>query len=258
MFSKLFGSGKSKERSAHKSISSDANWSFLKQDMHSHLIPGIDDGAQTIEDSIALVKEFQALGFESLVTTPHIKSDYYPNDPAIINNGLNELRKALHENGIHFPIKAAAEYYVDERFVEMLENGPLMTINENEVLIEFSFVFEPMRINDILFNMQTKGYKPVIAHPERYNYYHPKPQAYRELKDRGCLLQLNAIALTGYYGRTVKEVAEKLLQEELYDYCGSDMHHVKHAETMRKLMHSRSFAHLYHYPFLNSKMTVQV
>jgi protein-tyrosine phosphatase len=254
MFSRLFGSKKSKIPSS-TALGSDANWSFLKTDMHSHLIPGIDDGAQTIEDSIALVKEFIELGYESVVTTPHIKSDYYPNDAAIINNGLNELRQALNDQGIHFPVKAAAEYYVDERFIEMLESGPLMTVNDKEVLIEFSFVFEPMRINEILFQMQTKGYKPVIAHPERYNYYHLKPNTYRELKDRGCLLQLNAISLTGYYGRTVKEAAENLLDENLYDYCGSDAHHLRHLDTMRKLMRSRRFAQLYHYPFLNRKIT---
>ena len=224
--------------------------------MHSHLIPGIDDGAQTLEDSIELIKEFQELGFESIVTTPHIKSDYFPNDPAIIYNGLSELRQALHEQGINFPVKAAAEYYVDERFVEMLEAGPLMTINDKEVLIEFSFVFEPMRINEILFQMQTKGYRPVIAHPERYNYYHMKYNSYRELKDRGCLLQLNAISLTGYYGRTVKEISEKMLDENLYDYCGSDIHHLRHADTMRKLIRSRRFAQLYTYPFLNRKITL--
>lgn len=253
MFSKLFGSKKSNTPS-RAALGDDVNWSFLKTDMHSHLIPGIDDGAQTIEDSVALVREFQNLGYESIVTTPHIKSDYYPNDPAIINNGLNELRQALNEQNIHIPIKAAAEYYVDERFVEMLESGPLMTINDNEVLIEFSFVFEPMRINEILFQMQTKGYKPVIAHPERYNYYHIKPNAFRELKDRGCLLQLNAISLTGYYGRTVREISENLLDDKLYDYCGSDIHHLRHAETMRKLIRSRRFAQMYHYPFLNSRM----
>lgn len=254
MFSRLFGSKKSKHNSG-AAPSSDTNWAFLKTDMHSHLIPGIDDGAQTMEDSIALVKEFMEMGYERIVTTPHIKSDYYPNDPAIINNGLQELRKALAEQNIHFPVEAAAEYYVDERFLEMLESGPLMTINDNEVLIEFSFVFEPMRINEILFQMQTKGYRPVIAHPERYNYYHIKPNAYRELKDRGCLMQLNAISLTGYYGRTVKEAAERLLDEQIYDYCGSDIHHIRHVETMQKLMRSRRFAQLYHYPFLNSKMT---
>lgn len=252
MFSKLFGS-KPKDKLAPP-IPSNADWSFLKTDMHSHMIPGIDDGAPTVEDSIAMIREFQALGFQNIVTTPHIKSDYYPNDSTIIMNGLNDLRRALTANNINFTVRAAAEYYVDDRFMEMMEAGPLLTINNNEVLIEFSFVFEPMRLKDILFKIQTKGYKPIIAHPERYNFYHQKPGIYRELKDRGCLLQLNAIALTGYYGRAVKEVAERLLKEKLYDYCGSDMHHLRHAESMQKLKLSKSFAQLYHYPFLNSKI----
>ena len=255
MFSRLFGSRNKEKDVSAQHIPENADWSFLKTDMHSHLIPGIDDGAPTIEDSLAMIRELQAMGFNSLVTTPHIKSDYYPNDPAIIMTGLNDLRKALVENNITIPVKAAAEYYIDDRFMEMMEAGPLLTINNNEVLVEFSFVFEPMRLNDILFKIQTSGYKPVIAHPERYTFFHQRPQIYKELKDRGCLLQLNAIALTGYYGRTVKEVAEKLLKERLYDYCGSDMHHLRHAETMQKLKQSKAFSQLYNYPFLNHLMT---
>ncbi|MBS1774719.1 MAG: histidinol phosphatase [Bacteroidetes bacterium] len=246
MFSKWFGS---KKEAARDSIN--ANCSFLQTDMHSHLIPGIDDGAQTIEDSLELIKEFQKLGYTGIVTTPHIKSDYYPNDSAIINNGLQELRQALHQANIQFPVRAAAEYYVDERFIELLDSSSLLTVYNNEVLIEFSFSFEPMHIADILFRMQTKGYTPIIAHPERYVYYHQKFQVYREFKDRGCLLQLNALSITGYYGRSIKEVAEKLLLEKLYDYCGTDMHHLRHAEGLRNLAGSKAFAALREYPFRN-------
>jgi len=254
MFSKLFGS---KNKTEQKNVSPQgANWSFLQTDMHSHLVPGIDDGAQTVEDSIALIRSLQEMGYTRIVTTPHIKSDYYPNDPAIIQSGLNTLQQALTEQGIHFPVKAAAEYYVDERFMEMLDSGPLLTIHHNEVLIEFSFSFEPIRLMDIIFRIQTKGYKPIIAHPERYNYYHQKPQAFKELKDRGCLLQLNALSITGYYGKSVKDVAEKLLQERLYDYCGSDMHHLRHADSMKKLTESKAFSLLYNYPFLNSAIVL--
>lgn len=251
MFSRLFGSKKKDREKAGSDLPAHANWSFLGNDMHSHLIPGIDDGAQTIEDSVALIQQFQAMGFQGIVTTPHIKSDYFPNDPAIIMNGLNELRQGLAERQINFPVKAAAEYYVDERFMEMLEAAPLLTITRNELLIEFSFSFEPIRLSEILFKVQTKGYKPIIAHPERYNYYHQNFEAYKQLKDRGCLLQLNAIALTGYYGRTVKDVAERLLNEGMYDYCGSDMHHLRHAEAMQKLGQSKVFNQLYNYPFMN-------
>lgn len=256
MFSKLFGF-KSKEKEIAVQVPDDANWSFLGIDMHSHMIPGIDDGAANIDESIAMIKAFQEMGYSGIVTTPHIKSDYYPNDSASILTGLNTLRQGLAENNINFPVKAAAEYYVDDRFMELLESGPLLCFNDNEVLIEFSFVFEPIRVNEILFKIQTKGYKPVIAHPERYPFYHTKPQIFRELKDRGCMLQLNAISLIGYYGNAVREVAENILKDKLYDYCGSDMHHIKHAETMNKLRKSRSFSSLYNYPFLNNKIVMK-
>lgn len=250
MFSRLFGSKKSETKN-ELPVPENANWSFLKTDMHAHLIPGIDDGAQTIADSIEMIKSLQAQGYEALIATPHIKSDIYPNNPAIINNGLAELQHALIQQGIRMPIKAAAEYYVDERFMEMLDNGSLLTINKNEVLIEFSFVFEPMRLNELIFQIQTKGYKPIIAHTERFLYFHEKRTIYKELKERGCLLQLNALSITGYYGKPVKEAAEFMLKEGLYDYLGTDMHHIRHAEGMQKLRESKTFSQLYHYPFIN-------
>jgi tyrosine-protein phosphatase YwqE len=254
MLSKLFGSRKEKTLSVPSNTLVSPDWSFLQTDMHSHLIPGIDDGAPTVEDSVAMVQAFREMGFKSIVTTPHIKSDIYPNNAVTITNGLKELHHALKEQHIDFPVKAAAEYYVDDTFMEMLASGPLLTVNKNELLIEFSFVFEPVRLFETLFTIETKGYKPIIAHPERYTFFHNKPQLYQQLKDRGCLLQLNVIALTGYYGRVVKEVAEKLLAKGHYDYCGSDMHHMRHAETMMKLQQSKSFAMLQQYPFLNNQI----
>jgi tyrosine-protein phosphatase YwqE len=254
MFSKLFGRKKN-DVEGDLSTAVYADFSFLKTDIHSHLIPGIDDGAQTIEDSLTLINEFRSLGYLGIVTTPHIKSDYFPNTPEINNGGLKRLHDALSERSINFSVRAAAEYYVDERFIEMLESGPLLTIRNNELLIEFSFMFEPMNLHDILFKIQTKGYKPIIAHPERYNYYHQKPQVLRELRERGCLLQLNTIALTGYYGKGVKDLAERLLQDGLYDYCGSDMHHLRHAEALRKITQTKSFATLSNYPFLNKNIS---
>lgn len=255
MFSKLFGSRK-KESAHASSVPAGSNWSFLKTDMHSHLIPGIDDGAPTAEDSIGMIRQLMEMGYTQIITTPHIKSDIYPNDPYIIGNGLGELKQALKAAGINIPIHAAAEYYLDERFMEMLEDGSLLTLHEQEVLIEFSFAYEPMKLHETLFRVQTKGYRPVIAHPERYGYLHNKPQAYRDMKDRGCLLQLNVLSVTGYYGKPVKDTADFLLKEGLYDYCGSDMHHPRHAESMRQMMESPVFGTLYHYPFMNNRLSV--
>ncbi len=258
MFSKLFGSRKKEDPSpisrAPRNPDGYGNWSFIGTDMHSHLIPGIDDGAQTVEDSIELITQLRDMGFRSIITTPHIKSDHFPNNSINITAGLHNLQQALRERNIDMPIHAAAEYYIDDHFMNLLEAGDLLTVTENQVLVELSFMFEPIRLSDILFKIQTKGYKPILAHPERYAYYHNDIEAYRSLRDRGCLLQLNTIALSGYYGRGVKHVAEKLLHEGLYDYCGTDMHHLKHAENMQKLLQSGIMPVLQRYPFRNTSL----
>ncbi|MCD6062171.1 MAG: hypothetical protein K0R82_82 [Flavipsychrobacter sp.] len=254
ILSKLFGRSKGKEEAAEQSFPIVADWSFLHTDMHSHLIPGIDDGAQTVDDSIMLVEKLQSMGFKSLVTTPHIKSDHYPNTAAIIQQGLKDLRLALAERNINIPVHAAAEYYIDDHFMDLLEAKDLLTVTENQVLVEISFLVEPISFHDILFKMQMAGYRPILAHPERYGFYHGKPDAYRELKNRGCLLQLNTLALTGYYGKPVKQAAEKNLKDGLYSYCGTDMHHIKHADVIYNMMSSGILGELQRYPFLNSKL----
>jgi protein-tyrosine phosphatase len=251
MFSKIFGS-KQKAVKTDEPLAKD--FSFLVADMHSHFIPGVDDGAQTVEDSLSLIGQMQAFGYKSLITTPHIKHDHFPNTRETIHNGLHILQQALRERGIDMPVKAAAEYYIDDHFLHLLDTEPLMTIKGNEILVELSFLFEPVKLNDIIFRIQTKGYRPILAHPERYAFYHNKLDKYKELKDRGCLLQLNAIALTGYYGRNVKYVAENMMKMKLYDYCGTDMHHIRHVENMQKLIQTGSVRKLQDYPFLNSQL----
>lgn len=259
MLSRLFGSKKNKQETdkapgeAHS-----RNWSFLGTDMHSHMIPGIDDGAQTIEDSISLIEKCRDMGFSSLITTPHIKSDHYPNTAVIIQQGLHLLKQALAEKGIVMPVKAAAEYYIDDHFMELLERKELLTIKGNEVLVEISFLLEPMRFHEILFKIQMAGYRPILAHPERYAFYHDKPDIYRDLKNKGCLLQLNTISLAGYYGKPVKQAAEKILKNGLYDYCGSDMHHIRHAETLHGILSTNMLDILEKYPFLNATLHSEV
>ena len=252
MLSKLFGFRK-KDTTDLPAVSHP--YAFLGTDMHSHLLPGIDDGAQTIEDSLNLIKSLMAMGYTGFITTPHIKSDIYPNTTATIGNAFNELQQALTANNIHVPIRAAAEYYIDDRFFDMLENEKLLTIHGNEVLVEFSFVFEPVRLNDTIFRIQTRGYTPVFAHPERYTFFHHKPEIFREIKSRGCLLQLNTLSITGYYGKSVKDTAEWLLKEGLYDYCGTDMHHERHAEGLQKLAASKNYLLLQNYNFLNKRLS---
>lgn len=254
MFSRLFGGKKKSDQGASRELK--GNYSFLQTDIHSHFIPGIDDGAQTVEDSVELITRMKDMGYTSLVTTPHVKMDHYPNTTETIQNGLAILQEELKARNIDMPLRAAAEYYIDDQFLNLLESQPLLTIYDKELLVELSFLTEPMGLNDIIFRIQTLGYRPILAHPERYAFYHQDMNVYREFKDRGCTLQLNLNSLTGYYGRGVKHVAEKLLAEGLYDYCGSDMHHIKHADVLKSMLYSSVYDKLKDYPFRNNQIVV--
>jgi protein-tyrosine phosphatase len=253
MFAKLFGWKKEAEKEVEDSIIV-SDYSFLGTDMHSHFIPGIDDGAQTIADSITLIKAMQLMGYKNIITTPHINFDHYPNSSAKILAGLQALHHALEENNIDIPVKAAAEYYIDDYFFQILEREPLLTLDDNKILVEVSMASQPSSLNEIFFNIQMKGYTPVLAHPERYLYFSDNKQIFTELKDRGCQLQLNTLSLAGYYGNDVKNLAEYVFENGLYDYAGTDMHHIKHASALQRFAQSKTFLKMLKYPFLNNKL----
>jgi protein-tyrosine phosphatase len=255
MFSRLWKRGKEEQETKSVLLPPvDANWAFLGADMHSHLIPGIDDGAKTVEESLALIRELAGMGFRHLVTTPHTMIDYYPNTTATIQGGLTVLQAAVNAAEIPVTVSAASEYYIDEYFLDLVEREPLLTITGNEVLVEFSMVIESPLIGRALFAMQASGYRPIIAHPERYVFFHQNFDKFQEFRDRGCLLQLNLLSLTGYYGRSIMAIAQKLMQNGMYDYCGTDMHHERHAAAINRMQESRLMAELAQYPFLNSKL----
>ncbi|MDB5251276.1 MAG: hypothetical protein JWP27_445 [Flaviaesturariibacter sp.] len=212
-----------------------ADLSWLGTDMHSHLIPGIDDGSPDMATSIELVRGFQALGYRKVITTPHILWEMYPNTPDIIRTGVAALRAEMAAQGIQMEIGAAAEYFIDEHFVEELaQKRPLLTLKDNLVLVEISTVTAPFDFKEVLFELQLQDYVPVIAHPERYIYLKDNKAIFTELKDSGCLLQLNMGSLLGHYGASVQGLAEYLVREELYDFVGSDLHHSRHLDLMSR------------------------
>ena len=254
MFSKLFNWKKQGKEINDLPVPENANWSFLGADMHSHFIPGIDDGAKTLEDSLTLIRAMKDMGYNTIITTPHVMIDYYPNTTQTIQSGLLTVQKALKENNIDISLRAAAEYYIDESFIRLLETEPLLTIFEKEVLVEFSMLYEPPMLLEVIFNMVSAGYRPVIAHPERYLFFHKDASRYRLLKDRGCLFQMNMLSVSGYYGRNVKMIADELLRKGMYDYCGSDMHHEKHAAALKTMAGSKDYHTFTGYPFLNRRL----
>jgi protein-tyrosine phosphatase len=221
--------------SKSKPTSVNAELSLLKADMHSHLLPGIDDGSPDIKTSIGLVKGMMELGYSKLITTPHIMWDMYKNTREVILEKLELLRSAVKEEGLDVEINAAAEYFLDDYVHGLIKNNePLLPVSGNMILVEFSMAFPSHSLKDILFDMQMQGYQPIIAHPERYIYLEQNKEFYDELKDIGCLFQLNILAISGYYGKTVQELANYLLKKGYYDLIGTDLHSFRHLDALQK------------------------
>lgn len=213
-------------------------------DIHSHLLPGIDDGAVTIEDTENLIKGLQEIGFKKFITTPHVMSDVWKNNSIGINEKLSATIQELKVPGIDTRFKAAAEYMMDAEFRELLQKERLLTLKENYVLVEMSYLGPPIQLYDILYELQTAGYQPILAHPERYNYYHQSMDEYKKLKNVGCLFQLNMLSATGYYGEEVAKVSNSLLKEGLIDFIGSDVHHTRHLEDIYKKIVLKNYEYL--------------
>jgi protein-tyrosine phosphatase len=201
--------------------------------MHSHLIPGIDDGAPDMEISLRLIRGLIDLGYKKIITTPHILSDIYPNTPATIKPGCQDVLAELQRQKISVEFSAAAEYLMDDHFIRMLEeNDPLLTLKDKMVLVELSFAVPAINLKEILFQMQIKGYQPILAHPERYLYFGANKDWYDQLKESGCLFQLNLLSLRGYYGKASLELAQYLVKKKYVDLLGTDLHHERHLENL--------------------------
>ncbi|WP_272152018.1 tyrosine-protein phosphatase [Tenacibaculum aiptasiae] len=205
-------------------------------DIHSHLLPGIDDGAKDLENSISLITKMYSYGIKNFITTPHVLGDVYPNSSKTIKDKLEIVRSELKKQGFDdIKINGAAEYMMDEQFVERLKADDILTLKDNYILVEMSYFNAPYNLYDVLFEIQLKGYKPVLAHPERYNFYHNDFQNFYKLKKAGCVFQLNLLSLTEQYGKGVQKTAQKLLKENMYDFVGTDTHHHNHLKLLNKI-----------------------
>ena len=214
-----------------------ADFSILETDMHSHLIPGIDDGAKTLEKSIQYIRSLSELGYKKVITTPHVMGDFYPNSAEEILAGLEKVRAAILKEKIAIELHAAAEYFVDDYFTELLDsNSKLLTLPGNRLLIEFSTLVPPNNFLDVIFRLKTLGYQPVLAHPERYVYWGNQFENFEKIKTASCELQVNLLSIIGHYGAGQKKLANKLLDKKMIDFAGTDLHHGGHVEILRKAL----------------------
>ncbi len=199
----------------------------LRVDLHSHLLVGIDDGAASEEEALQMVRCLMQLGYTKAVTTPHVRADVYPNTDEQIEHSLSRLQKLLLTHGISFRVEAAAEYFFDDHFLHLLVTQRLRTFGqEGYVLFELPLHAPVLQLHQVVFDMRLAGYKPVLAHPERYPYLGDASlRSLEELRDKGVLFQVNLPSILGQYGFMPKQVARKLIQAQMVDFLGTDMHH---------------------------------
>jgi len=216
----------------------------LLVDIHSHLLPGIDDGAPTMDHTIGMLRKFEELGYQKLILTPHVMSGVYDNTSEIILKKLDEVRKVSQELGLKLSLEASAEYYFDETLFERVRTKDLLPFNGNHILFEFSFRSQPSQVEDIVFALKSAGYQPVLAHFERYMYFHPSVEVARSLRERGCYIQVNLNSFTGHYGPDVKNQAVRLLKAGLIDILGSDCHRLQHLELLESSLKESVFHQL--------------
>lgn len=227
----------------------------LKTDIHSHLIPEIDDGVQSVQESLQILKELETLGYEKVITTPHCMPGTYDNSPDTILPGLEKMRKAIQNEGMSIELHAASEYYLDESLVELIDSdAKLLTFGDNYVLFETPFMNQPPQLKEVTFKLSLKGYKPVFAHPERYLYLLQSQYLLEELIDRNLTFQLNIVSLTGCYSKPVQKFAEKLIDMKAVKLAGTDCHNMGHIELLKEAVKTKYFKKLVGLDLLNNSL----
>lgn len=208
-------------------------------DIHCHVIPGVDDGSPDAATSAELVSRMSAWGIKNIIATPHITEATFENTPDILDPALEELQEELKKRDIRVNVTRASENRIDDFFRDQLEKGLITPMPDNYILVECSFIQEPWELDKFLFDLKIQGFRPIIAHPERYHYYYDSnPARYDELHRAGNLFQINVLSLAGAYSKTEKKMAEELIRRGYVDFLGTDLHNHRHADCIEAYLSS--------------------
>ncbi|MDI9319741.1 MAG: hypothetical protein QM530_04620 [Phycisphaerales bacterium] len=232
-----------------------SDFSFMGGDMHSHLVPGIDDGSQSLEDSVRFIEKLYSMGISKFITTPHIHGEMFDNDTQKVQKHFQPLKDYLAQHIPEIQIQVSAEYFLDTYFLNDVLPKGLMAFGKNNVLVEVSMAGWNRQFNEIMFAVQVNGYNPILAHPERY-LYETKMEVFEALRNKGVAMQMNLLSILGYYGKSIKTNAEKMLEMGLYDYCGTDLHHDRHLAHITDMpnTHQEILWKLSEYGFKNNEL----
>lgn len=225
-------------------------------DMHSHLIANIDDGVNTIDEAIEIILYLKKIGYRKVITTPHTMKGGYDNTPEIITAGYERLKDEMERRNVMFPIEVASEYYLDETFIKRItDEEKLLTFKNNYLLFELSYMTRPNNMEKAFFEMNVAGYKPIMAHPERYPYLLDKDlNNYKKIKDAGIYLQVNLFSLVGYYGKSAQQIAKSLVDEEMVDFVGTDIHNPMQLEVLESCLQNEYVEKILNYKGLKNNL----
>ena len=233
----------------------DNNPPALQVDIHSHLLPGLDDGVKTFEEALTILRHFKALGYKKVITTPHVMSDIYRNTSESILEKSKALSLMIKQENLDIELQTAAEYYLDEVLLSrVVNNTPLLTFGDRYLLFETNFLTEPLNLKEFIFQAATKGYRLILAHPERYIYLHKNFEKVQDLLTRGVLLQVNISSLTGYYSKQAQRMSYELIDRGWVHMLGSDCHHFPHAELLTRAHRNNHYQKALTLPLLNNSL----
>lgn len=218
---------------------------FFKTDIHCHIIPGVDDGSPDVDTSLQLVERMRSFGIERIIASPHVTCATFENTPDVLDPALETLNDALKAatpaGEQPFVVERSAEYRLDDFFEEQFAKGLITPLPNNYLLVENSFVQEPWNLDKTIFDLKVAGYYPILAHPERYIYYHSKRDRYMEIHGRGAMFQINLLSLAGHYGKAEQQMAEWFIEKGLVDFIGTDLHNHRHADAIEEYLKSKRY-----------------
>lgn len=215
---------------------------YLQVDIHSHLIPGIDDGVKTLSESILILKSLSTQGIEKVITTPHVMEGYYENSTEDILAGLKQLKKEAKKEGLEIEIEAAAEYFLDENlFKKLSQESDFLTIKDQYFLFETAFLNKPIFLEEAIYAIKSRGLIPLLAHPERYNYLLSEPKLVLQLKNLGCEFQVNVRSLSKNNSKGSRDFIYDLLSKNMVSFFGSDIHNERHLSEVVQLINKPLF-----------------
>jgi len=238
----------------NRKIPESASYSPFMVDMHAHILPALDNGPETIEESVALLQEMSKCGVRKVIATPHIMGDYYQNSVEDIYNAQKRLTSEIARRCISIDVTVAAEYYLDVSLLSILETDqPLLPIAEKYLLLETSIVGKPTFLEEAVRLVQQRNLIPVLAHPERYHYLQQDFDKVRYLHSCGVMFQMNLGSWESSHTAT-RTLSESLVNEGLVSFVGSNVHNTRDWSYAREALRSKTFAKLVEKGLLNQRL----